>query len=178
MIRLQRGFSAIELLIVMVIVSVLASIAVPSFTSMLNRGRVKGAGSDLYTDLQYARSEAVQRNAIVRVGFTTSSTAWCYVIYTGNAGGCTCGSSASTCTAPSTALKNVASTTYTGVSMATSSGLSIVIEPRQAALDTTGSPGTVTLTSSDNQVMQDEINLLGRVRLCSPSSSVPGYPAC
>lgn len=75
--RPSRGFTIIELMTVMAIAAILIVIAAPSFSEFLARRRVEGAMAELVTDLQYARSEAVARNAPVRLTFG----AGCYVIH-------------------------------------------------------------------------------------------------
>lgn len=61
--RQARGFTLIELMIVIVIVAVLASLAAPSFRSFIINQRVKTASFDLYSTLLFARSEAIKRPA-------------------------------------------------------------------------------------------------------------------
>ena len=73
----QRGFTLIELMIVVTLVAVLISLTAPSFSRMLARGKLEGAASELVTDLQYARSEAVARNAQVAI-YTGAN---CYTVY-------------------------------------------------------------------------------------------------
>lgn len=74
----SRGFTLVELLVVIALVAIILALAAPSFTSTLARKRLEGVASELATDLHYARSEAMQRNASVGVVFGTN----CYVIYT------------------------------------------------------------------------------------------------
>ena len=83
----MRGVTLVELITVVAIMAILLAVAVPSFTGLLSKKRVEGALMVLATDLQYARSEAVQRNASVRMTFG----AGCYVIHT-------VGSTATSCT--------------------------------------------------------------------------------
>jgi type IV fimbrial biogenesis protein FimT len=66
--RQARGFTLVELMIVVVIMAVLASLATPSFRSFIISQRLKTASFDLYSSLLFARSEAVKRpNGSVRV---------------------------------------------------------------------------------------------------------------
>lgn len=69
----QAGVTAIEMLVVLAIVAVLATIAAPSMVSMLNDFRQKSALNVLSNDLNFARGEAVKRNARVLVCARSSS---------------------------------------------------------------------------------------------------------
>ena len=62
-----RGFSLMELMIVMLIVGVLMGFAVPAFTDFMQTSRLRSASSGLYEALVIARSEAIKRNASVAV---------------------------------------------------------------------------------------------------------------
>ncbi len=57
----MHGFTLVELVIVVAMVAVLASIAVPSFASLIQRNRVAAEINSLVSDLQFARSEAIRR---------------------------------------------------------------------------------------------------------------------
>lgn len=65
--RLEAGFTLIELVISIAIVAVLLAVGVPSLRDMAVSQRVRGAANDLYSDLTFARAEAIKRNAQVTV---------------------------------------------------------------------------------------------------------------
>jgi type IV fimbrial biogenesis protein FimT len=61
------GFTLIELMITVAIVSILAGIAVPSFREMLRQNRATSLANELATSLNLARSEAIKRGTVVSV---------------------------------------------------------------------------------------------------------------
>ena len=61
----QTGITLVELLIVIAIAAILASLAGPSFSDFINRTRQSSVVSQLVSDLNRARSEAIKRNTPV-----------------------------------------------------------------------------------------------------------------
>jgi type IV fimbrial biogenesis protein FimT len=62
-----KGFTLIEVMIVLVILAVLATLAAPSFRELILAQRVKTATAELQTSLFLARSEAIKRGSTVSV---------------------------------------------------------------------------------------------------------------
>lgn len=62
-----RGFTLIELMVVVAIAAILMGLALPSFKSFIEGQRVKAAASDFVMAAIYARSEAIKRNGEVGV---------------------------------------------------------------------------------------------------------------
>lgn len=73
---LLRGFTAIELMVVIAILAVLAALAAPSFTPIVERWRVKQATEELQSSVYYARSEAIKRGGGITLVTSTNWDAW------------------------------------------------------------------------------------------------------
>ena len=69
---LERGFSLVELMVTVAVLSLLMTLAVPSFNEWIQNGRIRTAAESIQNGLQVARAEAVRRNA--RVEFALVST--------------------------------------------------------------------------------------------------------
>ena len=63
----ERGFSLLEVMVVVAILAILAALAGPSFTPMIERWRVRSATEDLQSSLYFARSEAIKRGGGISV---------------------------------------------------------------------------------------------------------------
>ncbi|MCG8908887.1 MULTISPECIES: GspH/FimT family pseudopilin [Pseudomonas] len=58
----SAGFTLVELMIVVSVVAIFASIAVPSFSTVITNSRLQSASNELASLIQFARSAAVQNN--------------------------------------------------------------------------------------------------------------------
>lgn len=68
-----RGLTLIELLIVVVLLALLSAVAAPSLGAFTANQRVKALTLDLTSDLLFARSEALKRNATVTLAPRSTS---------------------------------------------------------------------------------------------------------
>jgi type IV fimbrial biogenesis protein FimT len=78
----QGGFTLVELMVTVSVMAILAAIAAPSMTGLINANRLSGQAGELTSALQLARSEAIRRNSRVTVCPSSdgtscaASTAW------------------------------------------------------------------------------------------------------
>lgn len=165
----QQGLTLLELIVVVAILALLMGVAVPSMHEMLDRNRLKAAAQAIAEDLQWARSEAVKRNRPVALSLRPSN--WCYGVTLATDLGCDCHGDRD---APNGCeLKRVSGADYPGIHLSATFDRT-VFEPRRA----TARNGSLRLQSSRGATIKVILSRLGRVRLCSPNGTLPGYGDC
>lgn len=60
-----RGFTLVEVLVVMTISAILLALAVPSFRSIIRTSQISSASNTMLASLDLSRSEAIRRNVVV-----------------------------------------------------------------------------------------------------------------
>lgn len=172
----QRGVTLIECCAVVAVLAVLAGVAAPAFVDHLDKRRLEGRASELGADLQHLRSQAVSLNEGMRISFGADDHGSCYVIHRDTGGPCACASSgAAACnTGAGEVLKTVVLPAASGLQLSANVA-SIRIDPK---MGTSTPGGTVRLHSSSGRELRHVVNIMGRVRVCSPAPALPGYRRC
>lgn len=166
------GFTLIELIITILVMTILLGIGVPSYIQFKENNTLLGAAQALYSDIQFARSEAIKRNTNnIAVRFFSLDGAWCYRV-SDNA---LCNSCSSTsCDIHNDGImRGVSQSDYTNVniSVSTMSATSAAI-PIQARRSTINATDVVfTYGSNTSQQVQISTTLLGRVLMCTPTTA-------
>lgn len=188
--RNVRGFTLVELMVVIAIVAILAVMAAPSYRDMIDRMRVRGAADDVLNVLSNARAGAVKAGLDTAVSASTGAN-WCVGATSaaaptgGNAAGaptaCTC-SNAATCLVAGERMA-VPVGKHAGVTMASGGGftydgkLGVVLNG--GAIAAAGTP-IVLRSPSGTYDVRVGVSPLGQATLCTPSGkpAMAGIPAC
>ena len=155
----SRGVTLIELMVTIAVLAILASMAIPGFTNMMERQRLINATEAVYSDLQNARSEAVKRSLQI----VASIEEGCLTV-------------ADKLVSPTVVLLNTCMTVFPAISISTNRS-PIYFDRVRGITNPSGGGGTITLTSSTSLEARVIISGFGRVRVCSPTK-VGGYPTC
>lgn len=152
----SKGFTLVELMVVIGVLAILAAVATPSYRELMDNYRVRQAGEDVVSLISNARSGAVKLHRQVNVSFTTGAS-WCAGAngaveptggaLAGNATACDCATPA-TCVL-GTEQMAIPSGKHPGVTMATASNALVFNGVSGVTTGLTGS--TVTLTSPLNK---------------------------
>ncbi len=171
----RRGFTLIEACVVLAVVAVIASAAAPSMQNLLDARRLDGTATQLATDIQFTRTEAVARNRPLRLSFHATAGGSCYVIHTGHADQCACPAPGpAECSGGALQIRTVTIAAADRVALQANVA-SVLFDP----LHGTSTPtGTLRVIGGDGRAIHHVINIMGRVRSCSPQAAVPGYHAC
>jgi type IV fimbrial biogenesis protein FimT len=204
----DRGFTLVELLIVVAVLAVILTLAAPSFREMIEMQRLRGTSAQLTTDIQFARSEAVSRQEVVQISFNAGASGMtCYVVHTCAGPGdgpqtCRCECSAPAngrCSGGRVEIRTVQLPSADGVRVAPipsqpfSMPPNIVrFDPRNGAMAAfyvgVGNSGSMEpeVLSAETSLMRPAnppklrtmVSLAGRPSVCSPGGRVSGVPAC
>jgi len=164
------GFTLIELMVVLAILGIVALLAAPSFNTFLARSKLRGAAHETLADLQYARSESVQKNQVFRVEFSSTG----YEIWRMSR------TAPTTKDAATAGLPNPVKVGLWGVSgTVASSGASMAVNFNPVRATATVSDGPLELShAAISGTLRLLVNTSGRVELCSPGASIRGIAAC
>ena len=183
----NRGFTLLELMIVMVIVAIGVALAVPSYRDTMERRETTSQAEQLSAFLSYAQSEAVKRNEMISIQLSyTDANNWCVGANEGNTG-CDCtetdSGSVNFCSINDVA-KIMSSATQTKSSMLShETDTTFTFDPirgTMASSDLGLDHGFVLQSDNANWQLTVDIGVTGRIRICNADSdkAVPGFQTC
>lgn len=178
------GFTLIELMLTIVVMAVLLAIAVPSFTNIAGKNRLKAAAERFSTEIDFARSQAIAQNRRVHVNFTTGAN-WCLGIdddypLSPLAPDCDCIDSPGQCTIDGREqVVTAADFDNIEIPATTFPDSDFEFDPTRGILVNSDDRGRLTFQNEESQQVALRLNALGRPSICTPTGGkVPEYPEC
>ncbi|MEW6706158.1 MAG: GspH/FimT family pseudopilin [Pseudomonadota bacterium] len=173
--RQVRGVTLVEACVVLAVSTVILTAAAPAMRRLIDQQVLRGAAHELRTDLQFLRAAAVGRGRTLWLAVHGSQGGSCYVLYAGERGDCSCQADGSAACGPQAESLKVAGFPMTGaVQLQASTGL-FGIEPLRG---TVTPAATLKLIGRGGEAVHQVVNVMGRVRTCSPRGALPGFKAC
>ena len=87
--RNKSGFTIIELMVIIAIISILATLAIPNFFAWRPKRQLSAATKDVFAVMQYARSRALKDNVSVGLLFNRANET--YTVFLDNGAGANAG---------------------------------------------------------------------------------------
>lgn len=171
--RVRRGLTLVEAAVGLAIASMALGAALPNFRHMLEQRRIEAAAAQLETDLQFTRTVAVAQNRTVRFELLGDTQGTCYVVHNGGAGDCQCTPAGAVCSAGVQVHRAQHYARDSGVAVA-ANVRSMVFEPMKGTVTPTATLRVEGQRFSVRQI----VNIMGRIRSCSPEGALPGLKAC
>ena len=171
------GWTLVENLVVLAILGLSLTLALPSFGDYLTRRRLEGCSQQLVADLQELRSRTIAAGQPLRLRIQSDTRTSCYLIHSGEPDSCSClpADAASACRPDSQILRSTTVPVSSGLRLS-SNVATVVVDPRHG----TFSPAlSIDLASGDGSLkLRHVVSILGRVRLCMVSGRMGTIPAC
>lgn len=171
-----RGLSLVELLCMLTITLLLLGGTLPMLNDLRQGQRLQAVAALLETDIHLARSTAISSGQPVRlVVQAMASGGSCYMLLAGPADTCSC-------TEQGEARCDGGTQPLRVESLPAAQGVALAALPRPLLFDgrkaTVTPTATLRLSARDGRSIHQVVNIMGRVRSCSPGNSVGGLRSC
>ena len=182
----SNGFTVIEMMLVVVVLGFITALALPSYSTILEKRQVTSGAQQLSGFLSRAQLEAVKRNENITLSYAmTDSDTWCLGSASGTtACDCTEADPGETDACVIDAQLQVvtdANLNYPAIMNAMQGDGAFVYDPvRGLMADLTDAVTLELLSRTGKYALDVQLSVTGRLKICSHNSStkVPGYEVC
>ncbi len=179
-----RGLTLVELMVVIVVVAILATLAGPSFNELVERRRLANQTEAITDLLQLARSEAIKHSntALPRqVSVTINPGANWFVGASNGNTACTGLAGANPCQLNEGGVpvtRHISNTECAGCTLAEPPAQDIITYSFRGMVEAGGGNRTIVVESPRGYRTQVSVSLIGRVAVCTTTPPVGSYPTC
>ena len=171
----SRGLTLIESMIVVVLLALGCTLALPSLAGLFDRQRLRGVATEIAGDLQWTRSQALARGEAMRYSIHSTAAGSCTIVHTGQRDLCSCSNDGqASCTGDAQLFKSSHWPLGENVSVQANVA-SLLFDP---LLGTASPAGSLRIVDARGHGITHVVNIIGRVRSCSPSGAVSGFAPC
>ena len=189
--HVEAGFTLIELMVAVVVFLILAALAIPGFTTYMEKSRLRGAADSVVNQIAQARQVAVKYDRNVSLATTVTGSDWCLGAreaadplpgeQAAAAPTCNCSTAPGTCLVdaremvvaksahPDIVLSSPASTLTFDGRLGVRSDASVG-NVDQSSFALTSPSGAYSLTV--------RVSPLGQASVCTTTGNILGYPSC
>lgn len=174
--RDSRGLTLIETLTVVAIGAVVLAQAGPALEQLRQTRALRGAAALVEADVQHARAAAAARQQPLRLMIGRNGSGSCLALHTGPADACQCDTDGRTyCQVGARLLRAQRFTLAEHRVQLQAATNGLWIDPARGTVTPTA---TLRVVSADGRALHQVVNLLGRVRTCSPDGQLSGVASC
>lgn len=168
----QNGFTLVELMIGVVILAILASVAMPSFSTWLNNMQIRNAAESILNGLQRARSEAVGRNTDVEFVLSADSS-WVVKVVGGAEIETRAANEGSKSVSVTATPAGTTTVTYNNF------GILVSLNPEDGSVPFTRiDVDSTTLSAAESKELRITLGLGGNAKMCDPHAPAGKPRAC
>jgi type IV fimbrial biogenesis protein FimT len=173
------GFSLVELVIVVAILSIVVALGMPSYNAWIQNTRIRSAAESIQNGIQLARAESVKRNASVQFDLRGTNSAWTVCVRPSPVGSCPANDDATTIQSRQSSegsSSDIAITTTDAMPLVFNS-FGRMIAPVPAAADgilrISIDVNSTVLAATASRDLRVLVNAGGNIRMCDPATTLP-----
>lgn len=177
----MRGFTIIELMVAIAIIAILATLAGPSMSELIERRRLASQTEAITDLLQIARSESIKHSSsspLREVAVTISPAAPWFIGLSNGSAACT---NATTCVlneGGTNVSRFLTNTACTGCKLVAPNATQVIVFSFRGMVETGNADRTIEVESPRGYRTRVTLSPIGRVSVCTPTAAMTGYKPC
>ena len=180
-----RGFTILELMIVLVISAIGVALAVPTYQDVMQRRETTAQAEELAAFMSFAQGEAIKTNRLISVHLDwTDEKTWCIGANEGSAP-CDCKAGSCSLNGVEKIMRSPENSRFHMNDPSTDEYYSptLVFDPVRGTMTAAGlgtNHSVILESDNDKWSLRVDVEVTGRIAICSSDSTkaVPGYKAC
>jgi type IV fimbrial biogenesis protein FimT len=187
----EAGFTLIELMVALVVFLILAALAIPGFTTYLEKSRVRGAADSVVNQIAQARQVAVKYDREVSLATTVTGSDWCLGALEAadpapgqqatGAAACNCNTAPAACLVDGREMV-VAKAQHRDIALS-SHAATLTFDGRlgvrsDASVGNADASSFALTSPSGRYSLTVRVSPLGQASVCTTTGNILGYPSC